>query len=120
MSLIAVGASDVGSLARGHDLRTAGVLSAVRSHMRMGALSCSGSALGDTVSDSVGLQDCGSGSGSCKGTLPKRRAQRLWIATISSGGASWTPLMVLVRRHVASTSKMRLVAVMTGTGIAWC
>ncbi len=73
-SLIMAGAGDVGSLADGHKLCMAGVLSACGFHMRMGASLCSGLAGGDTVSGASDLQGCGLGSGSCRVTLPKRRA----------------------------------------------
>ncbi len=72
-SIMAV-AGDVGSLAGGHDLCMAGVLSARGFHMWMGGLWCSGLARGDTVSGALGLQGCGFGSASCRVTLPKRRA----------------------------------------------
>jgi hypothetical protein len=68
------GAGNVGSLAGGHDLCMAGVLSARGFHMRMGGLAGFVSARGDTVSGALGLQGCGLGLGSCSVSLPKRRA----------------------------------------------
>jgi hypothetical protein len=115
-SLIMVGAGDVESLAGGHNLCMAGVLSTRGFNMRMGGLLCSGLAGGDTVSGALVLQGCGLGSGFCSVSLSKRRVQRLWIAANLSGGASWTLLMASARQRVAS--KMQLVAVMTRTGIA--
>jgi hypothetical protein len=82
----------------------------------MGGLLCSLSAGGDTASCALGLHGCGLGLDSCSVSLPKRSAQRLWIVAISSGGASWTPLVASARWRVASN--MRLVAVMARTGIA--
>jgi hypothetical protein len=96
------GAGDIGSLAGGHNVCMAGVLMACGLHMQMGGSSCTVSAGGDTASGASDLQGCGLGSGSCSVSLPKRRAQRLWIAAILSGCASWTPLMALARQCVAS------------------
>ncbi len=78
----------------------AGVTSAHGFHMRMGGSSCSVSAGGDTASSALGLHGCESGSGSCSVFLPKRSAQRLWIAAILFGNASWTPFMASTRRRV--------------------
>ncbi len=50
----------------------------------------------------------GGGSGA---TLPSRRVQRDWMASISSGGASWKPAMAAVSLVVA--------VVISGTGMAW-
>jgi hypothetical protein len=95
-------AGDIGSLVGGHNLCMAGVLLACGFHMQMGGSSCTILAGGDTASGASGLQGCGLGSSSCDVSLPKRRAQRLWIAAILSGGASWTPLMASARLCVAS------------------
>jgi hypothetical protein len=49
-------------------------------------------------------------------TLPSRSAQRDWMASILSGGASWMPAMAAVSLVVASM--ILLVAVISGTGMA--
>ena len=51
------------------------------------------------------------------GVSPMSIARRVWMASNSSGGASWMPAMVLVRRAVAW--RILLVAVMVATGMAW-
>jgi hypothetical protein len=55
----------------------------------------------------------GGGSGA---TLPSRSVQRDWMASILSGGASWTPAMVVVSLVVAPM--ILSVAVFSGTGMA--
>ena len=57
----------------------------------------------------------GAGGGSCI-TLPSRRVQRDWMASILLGGASWIPAMAAVSLVVASM--ILLVAVISGTGVA--
>jgi hypothetical protein len=57
----------------------------------------------------------GGGSGE---TLPSRSVQRDWMALISSGVASWRPAMAAVSLVVVS--KILLVAVISGTGMACC
>ncbi len=49
-------------------------------------------------------------------TLPSRSVQRDWMASISSGGASWMPAMVAVSLVVVSM--ILLLAVISGTGMA--
>jgi hypothetical protein len=55
----------------------------------------------------------GGGSGA---TLPRRRVQRDWIASILSGGASWMPAMAAMSLVVASM--ILSVAVISGTKMA--
>ncbi len=55
----------------------------------------------------------GGGSGA---TLPCRRVQRDWMASILSGGAFWMPAMAAVSLSVASM--ILLVAVISWTGVA--
>ena len=59
---------------------------------------------------------CG-GFGSVGGISPKRSVCSARIAESVSGGASWTPLILAVRRAMAST--ILSVAVMVGTGMVW-
>jgi hypothetical protein len=59
------------------------------------------------------MLSAGGGSGA---TLPSRRVQRNWMASILSGGASWMPAMVAVSLVVASV--IWLVAIISGTGMA--
>jgi hypothetical protein len=77
MSSITAGTGDVGSLAGGLDSCMASVMSARGSHMRMGGLSCSVLAEGDTASGALSLRSCVLGSSSCGVSSPKRSAQRL-------------------------------------------
>jgi hypothetical protein len=54
----------------------------------------------------------------CGGFSPRRSKWRLSMAWSSFGGDSWVPLMAAVSARVAAM--MRSVAVIGGTGIAWC
>ena len=54
----------------------------------------------------------------CGGVSPRRSNQRFSMACSLVGGDSWAPLMADVSAWVAAM--MWLVAVMVGTGIAWC
>ncbi len=47
--------------------------------------------------------------------LPSRSVQRDWMASVSSGGASWMPAIVAVSLVVAS---MILLVAVSGTGMA--
>ncbi len=55
----------------------------------------------------------GGGSGA---TLSSRRVLRDWMASISSGGASWIPAMAVVSIDVVSM--ILSVAINSGTGMA--
>ena len=58
---------------------------------------------------------CG-GVGAVGGTSPRSSVRGAWIASSSSGGASWTPLIAAVRCAVAS--RILSVVMMVGTGMA--
>ncbi len=55
-------------------------------------------------------------SGGISATLSSRSVQRDWMASILSGGASWTPAMAEVSLVVASV--ILFVAIISGTGMA--
>jgi hypothetical protein len=74
-------------------------------HMKTGSSSLMG----------YGALICG-GVGAVGGTSPRSSVRGAWIASSSSGGASWTPLIAAVRCAVAS--RILSVAMMVGTGMA--
>jgi hypothetical protein len=75
----------------------------------------------NTTGSSSSMMGCGAvtggGVGAVGGTLPRRSVCRAWIAASSSGGASCTPSIAVVRRAVAL--RILSVAVILGTGMVW-
>ena len=97
--------------------RTGGAMTANGSHIRTGGSSPVGSSSEDSL-EWLPVAVFTGGVGSGGSVLPSRRRRRDAMAANSSAGASWTPWIVSARRR--ATTMMRSVAVMCGTGIAWC